>query len=170
MTKKSAVAESGQTIIKARAQLGKALEKEVAQLDKGVTRLKAQLEKAIAQLQAQRAKKAAATERADEKGTQVVKTQVVRAREALQAAGTKVKDLRNQVKAAKEALANAKAPQKKYAAEEKVLAKFEKDWAKATAPKPKRHVKRRTRKPAAAPVEARSNETEAAPAPVAEES
>jgi len=73
------------------------------------------------------------------------------------------------MKAAKGALANARAPQKKYAAEEKVLAKFEKDWAKATAPKPKRRAKRRTRKPAAAPVEAPVNEAEAAPASVAEE-
>ena len=102
--------------------------------------------------------------------TQAAKNQAARARAALQAAGAKVKELRNQMKAAKEALANAKAPQKKYAAEEKVLAKFEKDWAKAIAPKPKRRVKRRTRKPAAAPIEAPSNETEAAPAPAAEES
>ncbi len=128
-----------------------------------------QLEKAIAQQQAQREKKSAAAERAAEKGTQAAKNQAVRAREALQAADAKVKDLRDQIKVAMEALANAREPQKKYAAEEKVLAKFEKDWAKATAAKPKRRAKRRTRKPAAAPVEAPVNEAEAAPASVAEE-
>ncbi|MCP4289767.1 MAG: hypothetical protein GY792_35980 [Gammaproteobacteria bacterium] len=63
-----------------------------------------QLEKAIAQQQAQRVRKAVAAERAAEKGTQAAKNQAVRAREALQAAGTKVKDLRNQMKAAMEAV------------------------------------------------------------------
>ena len=167
--KKSVVAESGQIIVKARAQLGNALEKEVAQLDKGVTRLKAQLERAIAQHKAQSAKKVATKALADEKGTQAAKNQASRARAALQAARAKVTGLRNQMKEAKETLANAKVPHKKHAAEMKVLAKFEKEWAKITASKPKRRVRRRTRKPAVASVDAPGKGTETASAPAAEE-
>ncbi|MCP5448886.1 MAG: hypothetical protein H6964_18060 [Chromatiaceae bacterium] len=113
-----------------------------------MAKLKAQLEKAQARQTLQKERKAAAAQNLADKPTQAAKTRVVRADEAIKAAGVAVKDIRTAMQEAKSALAAAKQAQKKFAAMEKLLAGFERNWGKAEA-KPRKIV-RRVRKPAAA--------------------
>lgn len=139
-----------QLIEKTRNQLGAALEKSAAQSEKSVERIKVRLDKAVAKQTAQRDRKNAAAEKATANRTPATLRQLARARDALRVAGQKVSELREEMRNAKQQLKDSAAALKKFTAEQKVQEKFEKDWAKAAAPKKRKATrKRRTRKAAA---------------------
>ena len=140
----SPIQEYEQTIAKARTELGKAHTKAVVQCQKPVDKLQTQLDRVIVKQKTLRDKKAAATQRAAEKGTLGSKNQAARAREALQVINEKIKEIRADLKAAKLALTSAKSAQKKFVASEKQREKFERDWIKASTPR--RRIRKRTRK------------------------
>jgi len=144
---KSPIQEYEQTIAKARTELSKAHAKAVVQSQKPVEKLQKQLDRVIAKQKTLREKKAAATQRATEKGTQASKNQAARAREALQVINEKIREIRADLKAAKLALTSAKSAQKKFVASEKQQEKFEQEWIKASTPR--RKIRKRTRKAAA---------------------
>jgi hypothetical protein len=144
---KSPIQEYEQTIAKARTELSKAHAKVVVQSQKPVEKLQKQLDRVIAKQKTLREKKAAATQRATEKGTQASKNQAARAREALQVINEKIREIRADLKAAKLALTSAKSAQKKFVASEKHQERFEQDWIKASTPR--RKTRKRTRKAAA---------------------
>jgi cellobiose-specific phosphotransferase system component IIA len=143
----SPIQEYEQTIAKARTELGKAHTKAVAQCQKPVEKLQKQLDRDIVKQKTLREKKAAATQRAAEKGTLASKNQAARAREALQVIDEKIKEVRADLNAAKLALTSSKSTQKKFVASEKQQEKFERDWIKVSTPK--RKIRKRTRKAAA---------------------
>ena len=136
-----------QTITKARTELGKAHTKAVVQCQKPVDKLQTQLDRAVVKQKTLQAKKAAATQRAAEKGTPGSKNQAARAREVLQVNNEKIREIRADLKTAKLALTSAKNAQKKFVASEKQREKFERDWIKASTPR--RKIRKRTRKVAA---------------------
>ncbi len=145
--KRSPIQEYEQKIAKVRVNLGKAHIKAVVQCQKPVDKLQAQLDKILVKQKSLRDKKEAATQGAAEQGTQGSKKQVARAREALQVVNEKIKEIRADLKAAKLALNSARSAQKKFTASEKQLEKFEQDWIKTS--RPRRRIRRRTRKAAA---------------------
>ncbi|NNF95471.1 MAG: hypothetical protein HKM94_00910 [Halobacteria archaeon] len=147
LVKSSPIQEYEQTIAKARVELGKAHIKAVVQCQKHVEKLQTQLNRILVKQKSLRDKKEVTTQQAAEKGTQGSKKQAARAREALQVVNEKIKEIRADLKAAKLALNSARSAQKKFAASEKQLEKFEQDWIKAS--RPRRKIRRRTRNAAA---------------------
>lgn len=147
----SPVAMFEKELAASQSKLGKACASAVIQCEKEVAKLKTQLEKAQARQTLQKERKAAASKSMSDKPTQAAKTRVARANEAMQATGVVIKDIRNAMQQARSAHAAAKQAQKKFAAMEKLLAGFERNWEKAAA-KPRKTV-RRVRKPAAPAVQ-----------------
>ncbi len=147
LVKRSPIQEYEQTIAKARVELGKAHIKALVQCQKPVDKFQTQLDRILVKQKSLRDKKEAATQGAAEQGTQGSKKQAARAREALQVVNEKIKEIRADLKAAKLALNSARSAQKKFAASEKQLEKFDQDWIKAS--RPRRKIRRRTRNAAA---------------------
>ncbi|MCB1859608.1 MAG: hypothetical protein KDI63_15140 [Gammaproteobacteria bacterium] len=145
---KSPTQDAEKTFAQARIQLAKTRESEVTKAKKEAEKLQLQLSKTIERQKALQEKKAAAMQKASEKNTQAIKNQVERARLAVLDIGTKIKAMREEIKNARSAHNAAKAAHKKHLAMEKLLDKFERDWAKRTAAKPK--ATRRPRKKAVA--------------------
>ena len=149
----SPVAELEQTIAKAQAQLSNLNNKAATQAQKSVDRIKGQLDKAAARQAAQRDKKNAAAEKVKANRTAATLKQLARARDALRTTSQKTAELRAQLKDAKVALKTSSDTLKKATALQKVVDKFESDWAKANQPKKRKATaKRRAKKAAPAAV------------------
>jgi Mg2+ and Co2+ transporter CorA len=143
----SATAELEAQIISARAKLSKAHTKETFTQGKVVAQLQKKLSSLQAKLKQLRDKKATLTAKIKEKPTASLKNQLTKTNDSLKTANEQGRLLRAELSAAKSALAGVVSAQKKFLAQEKALAKFDRDFAKASAPK-KRRV-RRTAKPSA---------------------
>ena len=85
-----------------------------------------------------------------EKKTQAAKNRVARATAAVQAGSATIRKLRDDMLAARQALVEAKQAGKKYQSMEKAIARFEREWERASAPSKK--VRRRKKAVAAAAV------------------
>jgi chromosome segregation ATPase len=151
VVKRETFADLEKSIADTRLQMGKLLEREIAQQEKAVVRLKTQLDKALSRQQSQREKKKDVVAKAAEKKTKTAMNQAARAREVLKSTSARVTELRDQMRTVKASLSAAREAQKRMAAEEKILARFERDWARTTAVKPKKRGGRRTRSSVPAP-------------------
>ena len=143
-TKVKTVTDFERALNQADKQLRKARDKQLSAEQKRVDKLKKGLARALNKLEAARARKAAAAERAGQRKTQAAQDQAARARQALRSVNGEVKTLRLELKDAKQALNMSTSVQKKAAALDKLLARFEREWSKKTAVKSKgRRVRRR---------------------------
>lgn len=136
-TKMQTVADFERALTQAKKQLDKAREKQLSVEQKTVDKLKKSLARALSKQQTARARKVAAAERAGQRKSQAARDQAARARQALRLANETVKAIRLQLKDSKEVLKAGKEAKNKELALDKLLARFEREWSKASAAKRK---------------------------------